>query len=121
MPQHVSRWGMVLGRARSGVTLNVSVLGRVVLGGFLGVMGGVEVMSVRHMGVMAGLVMVARFVVLGRGFVMLGSKLMVMCCLDVMIGALFRHRNLSGAWNGRRSSGPAIWLCGAGYVRVAEG
>jgi hypothetical protein len=62
-----------------------------VLGCLFGVVLRLEVMTVRHVSVMAGLLVVARFVVfcgrtmvLGRVFVMLGRLAMV-------VGAFLRH------------------------------
>jgi hypothetical protein len=102
-----------------GMSLDGSVLSRVMLGGFLGMVCCVDVMPVRHMGMMAGLVVVACFVVLGRRFVVLGGEFMMMCCLEVMISALFRHRNLPGPEMDAVRPDPAIRLCGERYVDVA--
>ena len=69
------------------------MLGCVVLGGFLGVMLRLQMMTVRHVGVMAGLLVIARFV-LFRGSAMVLRRMLVMFRgLTVMFGAFLRHGN----------------------------
>jgi hypothetical protein len=73
------------------------VFGRVEFGRFLRVVSRLDVVPVRQMGVVTGLFVVTRFVVLGRGLMVLSRLLVMMCRLGMMISALFRHRNLSRA------------------------
>lgn len=63
----------------------------VVLAGFLGVLGCVNVMAVRHVGVMGGLVVVVRFVVLGGLAMMSGGLVMMLSGFAVVIGGFFGH------------------------------
>jgi hypothetical protein len=80
-----------VGRAKA-LPQNLSgVFRRVVLGGFFGVVFRLHVMTVREMGVVAGLFVVARFVMLGRGQMLLRRMLMMFRRLTMMFSALFRH------------------------------
>jgi hypothetical protein len=63
------------------------------LGGFFGVVLGLYVMAVGQMRVVGGLLVIARFVVLGGNPVVLGSFFMMLGCLDMMFGGLLRHGN----------------------------
>ncbi len=63
----------------------------VMLGGFGGVMFGLHVVTMGQVGVMSGLFVIARFVVLGGGGVMLGSMLVVLRGVAMMIGVFLRH------------------------------
>jgi hypothetical protein len=65
----------------------------VVLGGFFGVVRGLEMMAVRHVGVMAGFFVIAGFVVVGGRAMVLGGVLVMIGRLAMMIGAFFRHGN----------------------------
>jgi hypothetical protein len=77
--------GGVLGGLRLGVRRGM------MLGGFFGVMLGLNVMATRQVGVMAGLFVFARFVVLGGVLVVLGSMFVVLRCVAMMFGNFFRH------------------------------
>ncbi len=71
----------------------------VMLGGLFGVMLRLQVMAVRHMGVMAGLFVVVCVMVFRRGTMMLGGLFMVLSGLMVMVSARFGHDNLfSNSW-----------------------
>jgi hypothetical protein len=61
------------------------------LGGLFGVMLGLNVMAMRQVGVMAGLFVFARFVVLGGVLVVFGSMFVVLRCVAMMFGDFFRH------------------------------
>src|SRR5262249_19795421 len=63
----------------------------VVLGGFVGVLLCLHVMAVSHMRVVSGLLMVARFVMLGGVEMVLRGVLMVLGGFAMMLGSLFRH------------------------------
>lgn len=63
----------------------------VVLARLFGVMFGVDVVAVRHVCVMTGLLMVARGVMLGSRAMMLGGVFMVLCGFQMMLGAVFGH------------------------------
>jgi hypothetical protein len=67
------------------------VLVGVVLACFPGMMRGVGGMTVRYMSMVAGLLMVARFMMIGGGVVMLGGKLVVFGGFAMMIDSLLRH------------------------------
>ena len=58
----------------------------VMLGGFIGVMFGLNAMAVRDMGVMAGEVLITAFVVLGGFAMMLGSLFMMIGSGLMMLG-----------------------------------
>ena len=64
---------------------------RVVLSRFRGVVLGLYMMAVGHMGVVAGLFVVACLVMLRGGQVVFRSLLVVRGCLAVMYSALLRH------------------------------
>jgi hypothetical protein len=68
-----------------------SVLVGVVLARFPGVMRRVGGMAVRDMSVVAGFLMVARFMMIGGGVVILSGKLVVFGGFAVMIDSLLRH------------------------------
>ena len=61
------------------------------LTGFFGVMGGVDHVTVRQMGVMSGFVVVAGFVMFGGCFVMPGSMLMMFGGFAVVFSGFLRH------------------------------
>jgi len=61
------------------------------LGGFLGMMGGVHVVTMRQMGMMRRRLVVACLVMLGRFPVMVGRMLMVLGGLRVMMRSFLRH------------------------------
>ena len=69
------------------------VLGTVMLGGLVMVMLGLHMMAVRYMGVMAGLLVIAGFVVLGGQPVVLGSVFMMLGCFSMMLSGVIRHGN----------------------------
>jgi hypothetical protein len=66
----------------------------VVLGRFPRVMFGLQVMAMGQMSVMAGLLVIACFVVLGSRPVVLGGMFVMFRGLTVMFSALFRHGTL---------------------------
>jgi hypothetical protein len=75
------------------------VFGGVVLGGLFGVVFSLHMMAVGQMTVMAGLLVLARFVVLRSGQMVFGSMLVVLGCFAMLFGALSRHGNpLSGSF-----------------------
>ena len=77
----------------------MSVFVAVMLGGLFGVMLGLQVMAVRHMGVMAGLFVIVCVMVFRCGTMMLGGVLMVLGGLMVMVSARFGHDNpFSDSW-----------------------
>jgi hypothetical protein len=67
------------------------VLVGVVLPGFLGMMGSVQRMAVGDVGMVAGLLVVARFVVLCRFPVMFGRVFMMLCRLVMMFRTFVSH------------------------------
>jgi hypothetical protein len=69
----------------------MSVCGGVVLGGFFGVMHGLQMVAVRHMGMMAGPLVIAGFVVFRGGPVMPRGLFVVLCSLAMVFSAFFRH------------------------------
>lgn len=91
-----------------------SVVRSVMLGRFLGMMGGVDVMTMRKMGMVTGFLVVTRFVMIGRGPVMLGRFFVMLCCLDVVFSALFRHRNPFSRPCRRSSAG----ACDSAYAAI---
>jgi hypothetical protein len=93
-----TRFEVLLGGLRGGVLVGV------VLAGFRGVIRGVGGMAVRYMSVVAGLLMVARFMVIGGGAVMLGGELVVFRGLTVVIDSLL-----------------AIFITVSGWLTVSPG
>jgi hypothetical protein len=67
------------------------VLIGVVFAGFFGMMGSVDGMSVGDVGVVPGLLVIARFVVFGRFPVMCGRLFMMMRGLMMMFRSLMSH------------------------------
>jgi hypothetical protein len=67
------------------------MFGRVSLGRFFSMVLRLHMMSMRQVGVMARLLVIGRFVMLGGGQVVLRSFLMVLRCQTMMFRALFRH------------------------------
>jgi hypothetical protein len=63
-----------------------------VLCGFFRVVGGVQVMTMRDIGVMAGLFMAPACVVLGRFFMMSCRVFMMLRSFNMMFCAFFTHR-----------------------------
>jgi hypothetical protein len=84
--------GMRAGRTiqRLGMPGGWGMLG-VVLGCFLRVVLGLHMMAMSQMCLMPGLLVVARLVVLGGSQMILGSMLMMFCCLTMMFSGFFRH------------------------------
>jgi hypothetical protein len=71
----------------------------VMLGGLFGVMLGLQVMAMSHMGMMAGLFMIVCVVLFRCGTMMLGGVFMVLSGLIVMVSARFGHNNpFSDSW-----------------------
>jgi len=65
---------------------------RVVLARFLGVIGGVQMVPVRNVGVMPSLFRITGFVMFGRFTMLTRGKLVMLCCALVMLRAfVFRH------------------------------
>lgn len=58
---------------------------RMVLAGFFGVMGCMSRMTMRYVSVVAGFLMVTRFVMFGGGPVVRGGVLMMICGFAMMI------------------------------------
>jgi hypothetical protein len=69
--------------------LLLAVLGGMVLTGFLSVMLGMNVVTVRHVGMMTGLLMVTRFVMLGGRPVVLGGVIVVLSGFVVVLRGCF--------------------------------
>jgi hypothetical protein len=67
------------------------VLIGVVLGGFFGMLRGVQRVSVGDMGVMPGLLVIARFVVACRFPVMFGRVFVMLRRLMMMLCSMVRH------------------------------
>jgi hypothetical protein len=63
----------------------------VVLGGFFCVVLRFQMMPMRHMSVMTGLLVFARFLVIRGSPMVLRGMLQVLCCLAMMFSAFFRH------------------------------
>lgn len=72
------------------------------LRGFGGVMLSLHMMTMRQMGMVAGLLVIAVFMMLSGGVVVLGSLFMVLGCVAMMIGVFLRHgksfRSSLGNW-----------------------
>jgi hypothetical protein len=78
----------------------VAVLVNVLLGGVLGVIDGVQLVAVRELGVMAGLLVVARFGVGGGFAVMVGRVLVVLGGLVVVVmNLVIAHGFSSKGWD----------------------
>ena len=71
--------------------LGCVVLFGAVLGSLAGVMRGVVMMPLRHLGMMRGLFVVAGLVVPGSFAMMVGRVLMVLGGLGVVMGSFLRH------------------------------
>jgi hypothetical protein len=69
----------------------IRVLVGVVLARLFCVVLGLQVMALRHMGVMRGFVVFSGFVMFRGGAMMSGCLLVVICCLMMVFSALFRH------------------------------
>jgi hypothetical protein len=80
----------------------------VVFRGFFGVMLGLHMMPMRQVGVMAGPLVFARFVMLGSVGVVLGGLLVMMRGLAVMVCGFFRHGVLSFVENQELRNGLSI-------------
>jgi len=78
---------------------------RVGLGGFISMVGGMGVMSVRYMRVVCSLLMGACFMMLGSFLVMTGCVLMMLGGLGVVMRCFLRHR-----WIPFRGRFPSIGL-----------
>jgi hypothetical protein len=68
------------------------VFGGLVFGSFFGVLFSLYMVAMRQMSVMAGLFVIACFVVFCCIEMMVRSLLMMLRCLAMMFGALVRHR-----------------------------
>jgi len=69
-----------------------AIFRRVVLARFLGVIGGVQMLPVRNVGVMPSLFRITGFVMFGRFTMMMRGKLVMLGCALVMLRAfVFRH------------------------------
>jgi hypothetical protein len=75
--------------------LFMPVLGGVVFAGLFGVMRGVVQMAFGHVSVMAGLLVVSRFMMFRCGVVMLRGVLVMFRCFTVVLRGIFRHVQLS--------------------------
>ncbi len=69
----------------------MTVLVSVVLAGLFGMMRGVNVMPLRHVGVVTCFVVVAGIVMLRRSFVMRSGMRVVLGSFAVMFRSFFRH------------------------------
>jgi hypothetical protein len=65
---------------------------RVVFRGLAPMMGRVQAMRMRHVGVMAGLLVITAFVMFGRLTVMMRSGLVMLGCEFVVVATFFRFR-----------------------------
>jgi hypothetical protein len=63
----------------------------VVLGGFFGVMIRVCAVAVRDVGVVAGLFVISRLMMLGGGAMVLRGVLVMLGCFEVVLVAFCRH------------------------------
>lgn len=93
----------------------------VMLGSFLGMMGGMHVMAVRHMGMMRGRLVVPFLMMLGSFPVMVGRMLMVLGGLGVVMRSFLRHDRFPFAWripNGELESACIVWR--ACCMRIAN-
>jgi hypothetical protein len=72
------------------------MLFNMVLGCFFSMMLSMQMMTMRHMGVMCRLLMVTSAVMLGRFPVMSGRMFVMLCRLRMMFRALFAHRGFLG-------------------------
>jgi hypothetical protein len=86
----------------------VGVRFRMQLGGFLMMLGGMQMMTVRHFRMMRRLLVMAGFVVLG-GFAMMFCRLFVMMrgffvmLVDLVVVQILVHRRLPGCCNAAAS------------------
>jgi hypothetical protein len=69
----------------------VAVFGSVMLACLFGMMGGVSLMALRHVRVVAGCLVCAGFVVFRGRMMMLSGMLVVLSGFAVMFRSLFRH------------------------------
>jgi hypothetical protein len=67
------------------------VLGSVVFGGFLGVVLGLNMVAMRQVCVVAGLLRIPSVVVFRSGAMLFGGVLVMFRSLNVMLSTLFRH------------------------------
>jgi hypothetical protein len=68
--------------------------------GFFRVVNGMQVMTMRDVGVMAGLFRVAACVMFGRFFMMPGRVFMMLSSFDMMFCAFFTHKEITeDYWN----------------------
>jgi hypothetical protein len=67
-----------------------------VLGRFFGMLIGMQIVTVRDVGVMCPLLMATGSIMLCRLSVMSGRMFMVLCCFRVMFCALLAHRVVEG-------------------------
>jgi hypothetical protein len=67
----------------------MAVFACVMLAGFLCVVFGVDVMALRHVSVVTGLVVVARLMMLGRRFMMSCGMFVMFCGFAVVFRGLF--------------------------------
>jgi hypothetical protein len=71
-----------------------TMLFHVMLRGFFRMVSGMQMVTMREMGMMAGLLMAPASVVLGRFFVMAGRMFMVLRRFCMMFCALLAHRGV---------------------------
>jgi len=71
--------------------LVMSVFGRVMLTGLFGVVHGVAQVALRHMRMVTGFFMVARFMVVSGRLVMFSGMFVVFRCFAVMLRGFFGH------------------------------
>jgi hypothetical protein len=78
----------------------VSVLRRVVLAGFLGVVRGVVEVAFRYVGMVAGFLVIASFMMFRGGVMMFRRVFVVLRSLAVVLRGILRHVQLSldGNW-----------------------
>jgi hypothetical protein len=67
----------------------LAVLARMMLAGFLGVVFGLNVVALRHMGMMTGSFVVTCFVMLGSGAMVLGGLFVMLSCFMMMFCCFF--------------------------------
>jgi hypothetical protein len=77
--------------ARSNENLLGAVSFDVLLGSVLGMLDGVDVVPVRQVCVMSGLLVISSFVMLGSFMMVACGMLVMLGCLRVMMGGFFRH------------------------------
>lgn len=81
--------------------MNHAVLVGVMLAGFVGMVAGVQCMSVGDVGVVPGLLVIARLVVLGRFAMMRGGVFVMFSGLQMMFRSVMSH--------GGGASQPAVY------------